>query len=121
MKNLKARRKEMGFTCETLGNEVNVQKAAISKYERGEIQPSQDILLNLARVLSCTTDYLLGLTDNPKPIELVIPDDITHDDKFSFHRWEFEGLSQDEVDKLAEFARFIKAQRQEEHRNNIEG
>ena len=67
MYNLKKRRKEKGLTGEALGKLVNVQRAAISKYERGEIQPSQDILVNLARVLDCSTDFLLGLSDIPMP------------------------------------------------------
>lgn len=59
MKNLKSARLLKNLTCEQLGNLVNVQKSAISKYERGEIQPSQDILIKLSEILNVTTDYLL--------------------------------------------------------------
>jgi len=67
MKNLKIRRKEMGYTCESLGKLINVQKSAVSKYERGVIQPSKDILLKLAKVLDCSIDYLFGLLNDPTP------------------------------------------------------
>lgn len=75
MKNLRIRRKEKGFTCESLGNLINVQKSAVSKYERDEIQPSKDILLKMSEVLDCTTDYLYGLTDDPKPLNKPVEND----------------------------------------------
>jgi transcriptional regulator with XRE-family HTH domain len=67
MKNLKKRRLERGFTCESLGKLINVQKSAVSKYERGEIQPSKEVLIKIAEVLDCTTDFLLDITDEPRP------------------------------------------------------
>ncbi len=70
MKNLRNIRKEQGFTCESLGKLVNVQKSAISKYERGEIQPSQDVLVRLSEVLNCSIDYLLEKTNDPTPMTL---------------------------------------------------
>ena len=65
MDNLRIRRKEKGFTCESLGKLINVQKSAVSKYERGEIQPSKEVLLKLAKILDCSTDYLLGRSNTP--------------------------------------------------------
>ena len=66
MTNLRKQRREKGYTCESLGAKVGVQKSAMSKYERGEIQPSHDILMSLSKVLDCSTDFLLGLSDVPK-------------------------------------------------------
>jgi transcriptional regulator with XRE-family HTH domain len=65
MKNLKRARKRAGLTQEELGKVVNVQKSAVSKYERGEIQPSQDVLIKMADILGCSIDYLLGRVMNP--------------------------------------------------------
>ena len=73
MNNLRLIRKKRGFTCETLGEKVNVGKSAVSKYERGEIQPSQDVLKKMAEVLGCSIDYLLGVTDNPLPATVIMP------------------------------------------------
>lgn len=67
MKNLRKRRNELGMTLEELGNFANVQKSAVSKYELGHAQPSQDVLLKFSEILKTTTDYLLGKTDNPNP------------------------------------------------------
>lgn len=69
MKNLKKLREEKGLTGEQLGKLVNVQKSAISKYERGDIQPSKEVLILLSKELNTSVDYLLGISDNPKPYE----------------------------------------------------
>ena len=66
MKNLRKVRKIRGFTCESLGERLNVEKSTVSRYERSEIQPSKEVLIKMAEVLSCTTDYLLGITNNPE-------------------------------------------------------
>ncbi len=60
MENLRLARKAKHLTQEDLGKLVNVQKAAISKYEKGYIQPSQEILIKLSEVLDVSTDYLIG-------------------------------------------------------------
>ncbi len=60
MNNLKSARNAKGLSQGALGEKVNVQKSAISKYERGDIQPSQDVLIKLAEVLDVSIDYLLG-------------------------------------------------------------
>ena len=70
MNNIKAARLKKGLTQEELGRKVNVQKSAISKYERGFIQPSQDVLINLAEVLETSVDYLLGRTDSHRSSEI---------------------------------------------------
>jgi len=73
MNNIRKLRKQKGYTCESLGKIVGVSKSAIAKYERGDIQPSQDILLKLAKILDTSIDYLFGLTNNPIPLHKAIP------------------------------------------------
>ena len=68
MKNLRLARKAKHFTQEDLGKLVNVQKAAISKYEKGYIQPSHEILIKLSEALDVSVDYLIG--NNRKPIKI---------------------------------------------------
>lgn len=45
---------------------VGTSQKQISRYERGENDPTGDVLIKLAKVLSTTTDWILGLTDNPE-------------------------------------------------------
>lgn len=65
MNRIKEWRKKKGLSQEELGNIVNVQKAAISKYELGRAIPSTDILSKLSKYFGITTDYLLGLSNDP--------------------------------------------------------
>lgn len=63
MSRLETLRKNKGMTQEELGKLLNVQKAAISKYERGIIEPNQDTLIKLSKIFNCSIDYIVGLTD----------------------------------------------------------
>lgn len=66
----------------------------------------------LADYLGVSTEYLLT-GEKPAPAELIIPEELKNV-RVAFHRGEFEDLTQDEIDRLAEFARFIKSQRSDE-------
>ena len=46
-----------------LAKAVEVKQSAISKYEKGIVYPSLEVLAKLSIVLDTTTDYLLGLTE----------------------------------------------------------
>ena len=45
----------------TLAKRLGVTKQAVSNWENGNIQPSIEMLLRLARLFGVPTDYLLGL------------------------------------------------------------
>lgn len=57
---IKELRKARGLTQEELGKRLNVQKAAISKYENGTVTPNGEVLKRLSAIFNVTTDYLLG-------------------------------------------------------------
>ena len=61
MNRIRELRKEKGLTQEDLGKVLNVQKAAISKYEIGRVQPGADTLSKIAQYFGVSTDYVLGL------------------------------------------------------------
>jgi len=61
-----------GYTQDTLGNYLGVQKAAICKYETGRASLPQDMLLRLSDLFSVSTDYLLG-RDAPLAGTLSVP------------------------------------------------
>lgn len=63
---LKLVRKERGFTQDDLAKKVNTQKTTISNYETGYSTPSNEMLIDLAQALNVSSDYLLGLSDNPQ-------------------------------------------------------
>lgn len=67
MKNLRRLRLARGYTQEELGKLLNVQKSAISKYERGTVVPTADILLRLADIFGVSVDTLLGRSQPAPP------------------------------------------------------
>ena len=57
-----------GYSQVTLAKRLGVSKQAVSNWENDNIQPSIEMLLRLAQLFSVSTDYLLGLTDEPRPL-----------------------------------------------------
>lgn len=90
----------------------NVSASTIGMYEQSRRDTDTDFVSTLADFFGVTTDYLLGKSDNPTLPELVIPEELKGV-KIAFHRGEFEDLTQDEINRIAEFAKFIKTQRKE--------
>lgn len=50
---------------ETLGGLVGVTKQTVSGWEHDRRKPDAGDIRNLCLVLGCTSDYLLGLSDDP--------------------------------------------------------
>lgn len=61
-------RERMGYTQADLAKKMGVTPPTISGYETGQADPKTDGLIQLAKILGCSADYLLGLTDNPNPV-----------------------------------------------------
>uniref|UniRef100_UPI00405722F0 helix-turn-helix domain-containing protein n=1 Tax=Acetatifactor sp. TaxID=1872090 RepID=UPI00405722F0 len=53
-----------------VANIINVSASVVSNYEKGERTPSLEILMALARLYQCSTDYLLGF-EKPDKSKLV--------------------------------------------------
>lgn len=49
---------ESGISQRELAKEINIDEAALSKYVSGVRKPRMDILVNIARVLSVSVEYL---------------------------------------------------------------
>ena len=62
---LKDCRKRCGFTQSELAKKLGVASSAIGMYEQGRREPDSSMLLKICSVLDTTTDYLLGLDNNP--------------------------------------------------------
>ena len=63
---IKELRKEFGLSQVELAAQMEGTKQTISNWENENIQPSIDMLVDLANVFNVTTDYLLGLDDVPR-------------------------------------------------------
>ncbi len=56
-------RKEEGLTQAQLAQKLSTTQSTIGKYERGELQPNLETLLQICKILNVSADYLLGLGD----------------------------------------------------------
>lgn len=112
MSNFRKARIASGLSQKEIAISLGVSNPTVSNWERGERIPAGKNLKRLAELLSCSTDYLLGKVDTTNQSDLFIPDDLK-DVQIAFNRGEFEDLTQDEVDRVAEFAKFIRTQRKQ--------
>ena len=64
---LKESRLRLGMAQNELADMLRLNPAAVSKYETGRSNPDLDTLAKICEVLSVSSDYLLGISDSPKP------------------------------------------------------
>lgn len=67
MKNLKKIVKAKNKSLTSLAVDLEVSQEAISQYISGKIKPKTSTIIQMARILNTSTDYLLDLTDDPTP------------------------------------------------------
>lgn len=65
--NLKSRRREKGFTQNSIADVLGVSLGAYRNWEQGINYPDKDKIVKLTELLETTADYLLEQTDNPLP------------------------------------------------------
>lgn len=63
---IQLRRNQLKISQEDLAHRLGTNQTQISRYERGENNPSSEILGRFADLLDTTSDYLLGRTDIPE-------------------------------------------------------
>lgn len=78
---LKALREDNDLNQTELGKLFNVNQITISQYERGKRQPPIEILIKYAQYFHISLDYIVGLTDNPKPYWTVKNDNSNNNNK----------------------------------------
>lgn len=63
-------RNQKGLSQGQISEYAGVSQSTLSDLERGEISPKTiDAVVNLAAYFECSADYLLGLTDDPRPAD----------------------------------------------------
>ena len=60
-------REDKDITQEELCKKLNISQQSLSKYENNQRKLPIDLLKRYAQVFNVSSDYILGLTDNPKP------------------------------------------------------
>lgn len=69
---LKEMRLQKGLSLRELAKQAHMSHSFIADIEAGRSNPSLDTLETLAKTLNVSVDYLLGRTDDPRPIEEIV-------------------------------------------------
>ena len=93
---------------------LGLNHSAITDWKNGKAKPGTEAIIKIAEYFNVSTDYLLGQTDDPnKPLSesepLEIPE-ILKNKKIAASGGE-DNWNQDEINRIAEFAAFIKSQK----------
>lgn len=60
-------------TSANLSKKTGISTGNISDWKSGRSKPSAETLVKIANVLGCSTDYILGRTNNPKIVDDITP------------------------------------------------
>lgn len=71
-KRLVALRKKLNLTQNELADKLNISRGALSLYELGNRRPDYETLIKLADFFNTSVEYLLGNTDDPRPLKEII-------------------------------------------------
>ena len=58
---LREKRSQYGYSRKVVASRVGISASTLADYENTNIEPSLTVLIKLADVYNCTTDYLLGV------------------------------------------------------------
>ena len=67
-KRLRDLREDADLTQSELAKILNINKHSISSYERDKSEPPDDIKIKIVEYFNISSDYLLGITNDPIPI-----------------------------------------------------
>jgi transcriptional regulator with XRE-family HTH domain len=62
---LRQMRELRGYSQRELAEYLSMGELQIWRYENAETEPKGDVVARIANILGVTSDYLLGLSDNP--------------------------------------------------------
>lgn len=60
-------RKQLGHSQESLAELLGLGVRQIWRYENNKTKPDSEVVAHIARTLNVSTDYLLGLSEDPNP------------------------------------------------------
>ncbi len=64
---LKSIREDRDIKQQEIANYLNVKQNTYSQYENGQRQIPVDILIKLSKYFDVSVDYILEITDDPRP------------------------------------------------------
>lgn len=75
---IKSLRLQKNMSQSDLAAKLRIGRSNMGHIENGRVEPTKESIVQLSEIFDVTTDYLLGLTDFPKPVKSTdrIPDDL---------------------------------------------
>lgn len=64
---IKEIRKEKNLSQGQIAKKIGMEQTQYSRYERGENEIKVNVLIEICKALNVSADYILELTDDPKP------------------------------------------------------
>ena len=120
MNRIKELRKQKNMTQKELAKQLQIADSTLSYWEQGRYEPDIDALKQLSSFFQVSIDYILCSDlseeeESDKDINSVVGEarklyQVDNNNALP-NRGEFKGLSEEEINKLAEYAEFIKSQR----------
>ena len=110
---IKALRKRHNMSVEELASKLGKNRATVYRYEKGDIENLPlDALNPLAKALRTTPAYLMGWGNDKEEFSQEIQEFLEEDRQERFKTWIKEfghlRLTDDEYDKLLEYAKFLE-------------
>jgi len=75
---LKQLRMSHNYSQKEVADKLGISPSVVSGYETGERTPSTEVLLSLSYLYKCSTDYLLGKS-NEKPVVILDTDGLNQE------------------------------------------
>lgn len=66
------------ITSKELSKILDISASALSLYENGMRQPKLELIVKISELFNVSTDFLLGVTEYPKPLD--------HNKEIDFHK-----------------------------------
>jgi transcriptional regulator with XRE-family HTH domain len=60
---IKRRREQLGISQQSMAESLKTSQNQIYRYEKGTNSPTAQVIIDIARILEVSTDWLLGISD----------------------------------------------------------
>lgn len=60
-------RKKFGLSQKDIADVLEIKQPSYAPYETKDVTPSANVIIKLAKAYNVSSDYLLGLVDEPRP------------------------------------------------------
>lgn len=99
-------RNQKGYSQQKLSSILNVSRSTVAMWETEKAEPNSEMLVKLANIFDVSVDYMLGRTDEPRPLSL---DEQMEGIEFALYG-EVKDLTDEQKQEILDYVRFKKQQ-----------